>query len=167
MSQAGIASLIAVPEVATTFQEDSGTAAPVLNILNVLGGTGAYTTGSGNTITINTVGAGYYWQIVTSADNPVIFTASYGYIAKDASAVQFLLPATAAVGDIFRIEGWENLWVLGQNAAQFIKIGTRTTTVGAGGSITATVASDSLTVMCVTTDTEFKVIDWNGNPTVV
>lgn len=167
MSQAGFASLVAVPNVPTEFVEDSGTATPALNQLNILGGTGAYTTGAFDTVTIAVIGAGYYWQSVTSADNPVLFTPSYGYISKGAATVQFNLPVTAAVGDIFRIEGMENLWTLGQNAAQSIKIGLQTTTVGVGGSISATVATDSLTVLCVTTDLEFKVIDWNGNPTVI
>jgi hypothetical protein len=41
------------PNVATTYQANTGTATPALNILNVLGSNGATTTASGNTLTIN------------------------------------------------------------------------------------------------------------------
>lgn len=41
------------PEVATTYIADVGSATPALNILNVLGGTNASTSASGNTIIIN------------------------------------------------------------------------------------------------------------------
>lgn len=44
--------------VATTFDTDSGTATPVGNILEVLGGTNVTTMGAGNTITINATAAG-------------------------------------------------------------------------------------------------------------
>jgi len=55
MSQAGILKVsdsILPPSVATEFDTDSGSAIPVGNILNVFGGTGITTSGSGNTITI-------------------------------------------------------------------------------------------------------------------
>src|SRR6185436_8428505 len=39
--------------IPTTFATDSGSAIPALNILNVLGGVGLSSTGSGNTVTIN------------------------------------------------------------------------------------------------------------------
>jgi len=43
--------------VATSYVENSGTAIPAGGILNVLGGTGISTVGSGNTVTINATGA--------------------------------------------------------------------------------------------------------------
>lgn len=55
MSEYHIASQSAPPppEVPTDFVTDSGTATPVANILNVLGGSNVGTTGSGNNLTIN------------------------------------------------------------------------------------------------------------------
>jgi len=53
MSQAGLLDVVAAtPSIPTTFDTDAGTAIPVLNILEVLGGTGLNTTGAGNTITV-------------------------------------------------------------------------------------------------------------------
>lgn len=56
MSQAGIlndAGAIIPGSVAEAFVTDSGTAIPVLNVLNVVGTNGATTSGSGSTVTIN------------------------------------------------------------------------------------------------------------------
>ena len=54
MSQIGIIDLEAAnPTIATSFTSDAGTAIPIANELEILGGTGIGTVGSGNTITIN------------------------------------------------------------------------------------------------------------------
>lgn len=54
MSQAGILDVEAsTPTIPTSFTTDSGTAIPVLNVLEILGGTGIGSTASGNVITIN------------------------------------------------------------------------------------------------------------------
>lgn len=45
--------MAATPTIPTSFTTDAGTALPVLNVLEVLGGTGLGTTGAGNTVTIN------------------------------------------------------------------------------------------------------------------
>lgn len=54
MSQAGtISATSSTPAIPTSFETDSGTAVPVANTLQVEGGTGINTEGSGDTLTIN------------------------------------------------------------------------------------------------------------------
>lgn len=155
------------PAIPTQFTTDAGIAVPAANNLNVFGGTGATTSGAGSTITITVKQLGVTWNVVTSATNPNSVVKENGYIAKGAGAVTFLLPATAAVGDSFIIAGYGNLWSLTQNALQSVILNNQTTTVGVAGSLTATVASDTIEVVCVTANTEFKVINVLGNITIV
>ena len=54
MSQAGILDVEAsTPTIPTSFSTDSGTAIPVLNTLEIDGGTGVNTSGAGNVVTVN------------------------------------------------------------------------------------------------------------------
>ena len=54
MSQAGLIDVVGgTPEIPTTFITDGVSAIPVLNELEILGGTGVNTAGSGNTVTVN------------------------------------------------------------------------------------------------------------------
>jgi hypothetical protein len=165
MSQAGALSGSEIgPDVPTSFITDSGTAIPSLNILNVLGGTGATTSGSGNTIIIDVSGLGFTWNVVTSSMNPITLVAENGYICKGAGSVNFILPAAVSIGQSFRIVGYGNLWTIAQNAGQSITIGNQTTTVGVFGNLTATMISDSIALLCVTTNSEFYEMGMQGNP---
>ena len=125
------------------------------------------TAGSGNTITITAVAMGFTWHVVTSATNPNILVKENGYIAKGAGSVTFVLPAAAAIGDSFNIVGYGNLWSLTQNAGQTVTLGAKTTTAGVGGSVTATMVTDSIELVCVTANTEFFVVDAVGNPNFI
>lgn len=49
------------PSVATSYVTDDGIAIPSGNILNVLGGDGIETKGSGDTITVNVINDGFPW----------------------------------------------------------------------------------------------------------
>lgn len=168
MSQSGLANaLMNNPTIPTTFHTDNGNATPVLNILNIVGGNGIETSGAGNTVTISFNPPGTTWNVVTFADNPVNMAVNNGYIPKGAVAVNFVLPAAADIGDMIYIEGYGNLWTISQNAGQSINLGSETTTVGVGGSLAATMVSDAVTLICVTTDTEFKAVSPQGNLTVV
>lgn len=168
MSQAGVLNVVnSTPSIPTSFVENTGTAVPAGNVLNILGGAGIHTAGSGNTVTITAIGMGFTWNVVTSATNPNTLVAENGYIAKGASSVVFLLPAAAAIGDTFIIVGYGNLWQLTQNAGQVVFFGNMTTTSGVGGSITATNIKDTIELVCVTANTEFQVIDSIGNPNIV
>ena len=52
MSQAGLINSSGTPVVQTVYDEDTGTATPSANVLNISGGTGIVTSGLGNTVTI-------------------------------------------------------------------------------------------------------------------
>lgn len=57
MSQSGVIDVVSnTPSIPTSFVTDSGTAVPVANTLNVLGGAGITTAGSGNTVTVSLAG---------------------------------------------------------------------------------------------------------------
>ena len=136
---------------------------PVVTTLTA--GIGVGITNAAGSITISSSGGGFSWNEVTSATNPNALVASNGYIAKGAGVVQFILPATAAVGDMFRIVGYGNLWTLKQNALQSITLESNTSTVGILGSITATNIRDCVNIICVVANTEFQIIDSIGNIT--
>ncbi len=169
MSQSGIlkvADAILPGDVPTTFVTDSGIATPIAHIIDILGSGGATTSAVGNVITI-TVAPNFTWQVVTSASNPISLAANNGYIAKGAGVVQFVLPAASAIGDTFRIVGYGNLWTLAQNAGQSITIGFITSTIGVGGSVSASMISDSLELVTVTANQEFYETSIQGNPFIV
>lgn len=168
MSQAGILNAAGSnPGIPTSFVTDVGTAVAIANVIEILGGSGASTSAAGNIITISIIGTGFTWQVVTSANNPVNIVKSNGYICKGASAVNFILPSSATIGDSFWIKGFGNLWTLDQNASQSVTLGIVQTTVGVFGGMIATQVRDSIEVLCVTTNTGFDVIDCIGNPEII
>ncbi len=138
------------------------TAAPNIKVATLTAGPGINIANGSGSITISGPGTGFVWNEVTSASNPISITVGNGYISKGATQVIFLLPASAAVGDTFIIAGYANLWTLTQNAGQIVTLGNKTTTTGVAGSITATDSRDTITVVCVTTDTEFQIINSVG-----
>lgn len=155
------------PEVATEYVTNSGTAVPALNILEVLGAGSITTTGVGNVITISISGTGYTWNTITSADNIKQIVAENAYITSGISQCVLVLPLTANVGDSFIVTGLSSLFQITQNANQSIIFGMLTTTTGVGGSITSTGAGDHVTVVCVSTNLVFKIIDSMANLLVI
>jgi hypothetical protein len=95
MSQAGDVSSTSgavPPYVATQYQTDDGIAVPALNILNVLGGDGTETTGSGNTITIISQTDGFAWE---EKNTSFLAEEQTGYYCN--AALTVTLPATADI----------------------------------------------------------------------
>ena len=144
------------------------TAAPNIRVGTIAAGAGATVTNGAGTITIGLAGPmGFSWNTVTSATNVNNILVFNGYISSGAPLVTFLLPAAANVGDMFIITGHTSLFQIQQNAGQSIILGSSTTTIGVAGSISSTMVSDSVIIVCLTANTIFKVLSSMGNPTVV
>jgi hypothetical protein len=136
---------------------DAGTAIPVANIVNMLGGTGCNTSASGNTITINSTGGGYEWQVVTTPTKTI--ETNKAYFANFALGVTFTLPATANVGDSFKIVSVDGIVTINQLANQQIIFGNTTTTLGIAGALIGTSIGDVIEIACWNTDNNWIVIN--------
>ena len=138
---------------------------PVLATLTQ--GAGISITNGAGSITIAASGAGFTWATVTSATQAI--SVENGYVANRGAGVAFTLPASASVGDQFRIMGLAagGGWSIAQNSGQTIQLGNTSTTTGTGGSLASTNAGDSVLVTCIVTNTNWSVADVIGNLTVV
>lgn len=92
MSQSGVIDIVQnTPSIPTTFVTDSGIAVPVANTLNVLGGAGIATSGSGSTLTISLSGG------ATAIDSIAVQTGTSPVVATVAGLVT-INGATVAAG---------------------------------------------------------------------
>ncbi len=121
---------------ATTITGDSGGAlSPTSNNWNILGGPGVTTSGSGSTLTINSVVFTDTTATTLAVDN--------GYFATAAGTYD--LPATAAQGEILVVVcDTAGAVVLDAPANNFIRIGAVITS--SGGTMTSTAIGDSVTL---------------------
>lgn len=89
-------------------------------------------------------------------------------IDNGASLVTLTFPATAAIGDTYKIIGKSSGgWKIAQLAGQSINYGSSTTTVGTGGSLASSNKYDCIEITCNTTNTTFTAYSGQGNLTVV
>jgi hypothetical protein len=168
VSQEGIIDIEkAYPQIPTMFVTDSGTAIPIANTIEVLGGTDIATSASGNTILINWTGAGgIVWTVISASQS---LASENGYIcASPGGALSLALPATSQVGDIIEVTlDGATSFTITQSAGQQIRIGSLSTTSGVGGSITSNNQGDSLRMVCSIADLKWNVLSSMGNPTVL
>ncbi len=88
-----------------------------------------------------------------------------GYIISNAGQTTVTLPATAAEGSVFAVQGKGAAgWILQANTGQTIHLGSSATS--SAGSLTSTNQWDSVTIVCVTANTTFAVTSVIGNLTV-
>ena len=140
---------------------------PVLRTILITGGPGIVTSGSGSTVTISSTGGGFAWNSQTTGT--LALAVNEGYVMQaGATPIVATLPATANFGDVIAIEGASlGLWTIAQNAGQTIHFGGSDTTPGVTGSISSTEQWDSIELLCVVQNTDFKVRSAIGNLLVV
>lgn len=167
MSQSGLLDIVSsTPSVPTQFDADTGSAVPIANTLDILGGTGISTSASGMTVTVSAIAGSFIWSTVKDATQAL--AVENGYVGNLASAITYTLPATANVGDTIQITNiGAGLPVIAQNAGQSINFTASSTTVGVDGSLTSVNQFGSLELICVVQDTTFNVVDSIGSWVVV
>lgn len=109
------------PSVPLQFTTDSGIAVPAANNLNVLGGIGAVTSGSGSTITITVQNDGFVWS-EKNAD----FAAAVqnGYYCNAALTVTLPVTLGLAIGNtIIIFVDTASTVTIQANTGQFIQVG--------------------------------------------
>lgn len=107
----------------------------------------------------------FSWVAVIGTSQTI--SGNQGYYTQNAATTTLTLPLTMAAGQYFEITGvGSGLWVIAQLASQSIVFGNTTSTVGAGGSLSATAVGDSIRVLCTVANTTFQVISAVGNISV-
>jgi hypothetical protein len=120
----------------------------------------------GGTTMISATGAGFTWSVITSGSQNLV--AGNGYFSNAGGVVTYTLPNSAAVGDSFRVSGLPtgNGWTIIENAGQSIVYGSKQTTATTG-SLSSTVNTDSVYLVCAVANLVFVAQDSIGNLTVL
>jgi hypothetical protein len=104
--------------------------------------------------------------IVTGATANLVV--NQGAIANRATLVTLTLPTTIKVGDTIEVVGMgAGKWTIAQNANQSIHFQDITTTIGVGGSLSASLQYDCVKLICTVANLEFVVVSSCGNLTYV
>lgn len=140
-----IADAVLPPDVPLIFQTNSGNAVAAANIIEILGGAGATTSGVGNVITIDVTAASFAWNVVTSVGNPHQLVKQNGYICDGVALVTFLLPLAPVVGDSFKIFSYTSRFQIIPNGGQNMVVGAATGILGALGTVTSNSPGDAVT----------------------
>lgn len=104
----------------------------------------------------------------TLSETSKLMSPNTNYISDHTSKVSFTLPAYSSIGDVIRIVGkgvggWEIL----QSSTQQIMLGHSATSYGDTGKVASYHYSDSIELVCITTNTIWRVTSVMGNITIV
>jgi hypothetical protein len=142
-----------------------GVAAPNVAVSTLTAGAGIQIVNGQNSITISTIGGGNTWSVI-SANQTLVAGQAY-FVDASGGAITLSLPASAALGDSFRVykKAGANQVTVQCGGSQDIQIGSSATT--AGGSLATTAIGDSLEIVCSAANVDFNVVSMVGNFTVV
>jgi len=150
-------------DIANNYTCDAGNAVPAANNLNVFGAGSTTTSGAGSTVTILSTGGGLKWNEITVV-GPTPMEVDNGFVTNNASRVELLLPDTAAFGSIIEIVGkGAGGFQINQNAGENILLVDSTTTGGVTGTVKSSEAGATLTMVCITADTTWRITSSTGN----
>jgi hypothetical protein len=154
----------ATPIVLAAGQVLIGTTASDPSAASLTPGTGISISSVTGSITISSTGVGsLVWNDVSGTSQAAAINS--GYIISNASQTTVTLPATAAEGSVFGVQGKGAAgWILQMNTGQICHLGSSATS--SAGSLTSTNLWDSVQIVCVTANTTFAVISAVGNLTV-
>lgn len=170
VSTAGAGADITITASATTplsFPTDSGTATPAANAVTIAGSGGITTSGAAATVTIDgSAFQQFSWAEETTTSRAL--TVNQGVVGNNAATITMTLPASAAVGDIFKmVQKGAGVVKIAQNAGQTMHFGASDSTTGAGGYIESTAQWDAVEFVCTTANTDFAVLSSLGSWTIV
>jgi len=131
--------------------------------VDIIGGLGVTTSGSGSSLTINASLPSLHWLEDTTT--PINVSISEAHISNAPSQIVYNLPAVAGIGDgfaFFDLGG--NGFSITANTGQTIRVGNQVTT--AAGTVTSTAIGDIIWIVCGIADTEFLGYSVQGNLTL-
>lgn len=140
--------------VPTTITADTGSAVPAANNLNILGGPGVTTSGSGSTLTINSV-------VFTDQSGSGSVTSDSGSFVT--GAFTMTLPASPAQGEVCEFVATSAAaLVVDAPSTHLIRIGNAVSSAG-GTATSGSLAGDSLTLRYRSSDTTWYATSVIGN----
>ena len=149
------------PTVPLQFTTENGIAVPAANNINVIGGDGVDTFGSGSTITINVVTDGFPWS-----DQAVSFAAlpQNGYFCTAALTVSLPTASLVSGSTVILYMDTASAVVIQAGAGQQIEISTTSSSVA--GTATSTAQGNIVQLVYRTSDTTWHSISSQGTFTL-
>lgn len=153
------------PTVPQQFTTDNGIAIPAANNLNVFGGTGAATSGSGNTITITVKNEGFTWSEQNANFNAAV---QNGYFCN--AALTATLPASAGLvigNTVIIYVDTTGVVVIQANTGQMIQVGNSVSAPGGTATSTLNVKGQILELIFKPSDLTWHTQSSMGSWSVV
>lgn len=128
--------------------------------VNIVGGSGITTEGSGDTLTLNTSLSGLTWSVDTTT--PISVAQGEAHIANGGGQIIYNLPSSIPIGEGFAfLDLGGNGFQIQAQGGQTIRVGNQITS--SGGTVTSTAIGDSIWIVCGVANTEFLGYGVQGN----